>query len=345
VTVPEMMRAVAHAHPCYKGQKTVIFWSKRGSEAILCHTYRDGDKSRYDYPASPRHTGRIVLENADSIRYYEPSKKMLITEALPPSEDLNLLEISFKNYDWDVEGDAIVSGHHTKILKAVNKTTGTAAERLWIDSRHNVILRKESYNQRGEIYFASYFTDIDYLQSLDPALFTLNMPSDAKEVIRAIPLRITNDDQLAALQLQLGFKPVIRDTLSSGYQLLTTRREVLNGHQAARMTYSDGLDVVSLVEMPATVHEKKGNSTSNLVRLGRTLQFEALLEGNLLQWRDHNIFFTLVGSLPQEEMEGMYTDIMNGQTAVAEASPSPAAVQSHGIMYFFWRGIERLSHL
>ncbi len=342
VTAESLMRTVFSSHATYKGMKTVIFWSKRGSDAVICKTYQQGDAIRFEYLPSPHRPARIVVQNRKYVWYYQPAKKLLITEERSGGdEDRRMLDIAFKNYDWEVEGDAVVAGHHTKILKSAQKQTGTVQQRLWIDTRHDVVLRKESYNIRGELYFVSYFTEIEYPGSLDPDLFALTMPSDTKEVIRKVPVLLSADPGSAA---RVGFTPVFHDNMPGGYELLGMELETLTGHRAIRLTYSDGLDVVSLVEMPANLFSRsKDGSTRSLEALGRNLQFEALQEGNLLQWRDDRIFYTLVGAVPQDEMLAMYNDLM---PPVGAAGPTGSAqTPPHTLMYYFWRGLERLSRI
>ncbi|MHB2018596.1 MAG: hypothetical protein ACYCW6_16740, partial [Candidatus Xenobia bacterium] len=99
--------------------------------------------------------------------------------------------------------------------------------------------------------------------------------------------------------------------------------------------------VVSLVEMPNSVHTNSASNTKHLAALGRKLQFQALLEGNLLQWRDGRLFYTLVGNLPEEEMTAFYQSLYE---ALATPPPAPPqAARQPTLMDYFWRGLKTIS--
>ncbi|MHB2018597.1 MAG: sigma-E factor regulatory protein RseB domain-containing protein, partial [Candidatus Xenobia bacterium] len=244
--IHEIMRKVTTEQATCRGEKSVIFWSQeRGSDAVIVKTYRSGDNSRFDYLPSPHRPASIVIENAQQVMYYQPSQKLLVLEDRHTADenDLKLLDLAFANYDWELEGDAMVAGHKTIILKTSRKDSGTVVQRLWIEPKHHVVLRKESYNIRGELAFAAYYTEIDFPDELSPDLFKLTTPQGTKVVERPLPMKLSTSD----LKPQLGFDPVLPTQngqpadLPNGYHLIGMQRETLNGYRAIRLSYSDGL--------------------------------------------------------------------------------------------------------
>lgn len=203
----------------YHGMRFVSGWSRHGTTTHVTRV------------ASLAGGGTFVEAADDGDSRYE-------RRAGPGADDgavrsLNLLS---ENYRLTVTGAGSVAGRAATVVTA-RRGDGSLAARFWLDRQTGLVLRRETHDRGGRTVRVSAFVKLVFRapRHLDEAAAEPSMPSPW-------PDRLRRRD-LVSLRSSGWTLPRM---LPGGLQLVQARKGVADGRKVIHLSYSDGLNAVSV---------------------------------------------------------------------------------------------------
>lgn len=356
--VYSLMKAVVNAKKqlVYEGKEKISFETKNGTKEILLKIYHDGSRQRLEYVSKSNKSKpyRIVISNDINTYYLRPGKNLLIKESLleshllasPISEknllieeslpdkislELDRLHLSFENYKWEIIKSEELIGHTTLLIKARPKWQFGNHYYFWVDPDKRLILKNEYYNEDEKLILTASFTSLRIVDKLPQDLFETNTQKpEKKQILTSKKLSKTTNSN------QFNFVPNIPETLPYGYILEGQYIEVNKGKEQLRLAYTDGLDTVSLFEMPYSYGNKKNkNKTKNHSSLISVYVNNP--PWKVLNWQNDGLRYTLIGTNNLKLMQNMAQRIIGKPV---EFSNKTNGVK--GLLHYFQRGLQHL---
>jgi negative regulator of sigma E activity len=290
----------------YVGQvETVRFSSKKATATLVRVEHRAPDLTRRSFLAPELLYGDYVVLHGDASYYFDVKHARVFTERDAVPDDTSLvagdLDRILSNYRAMAGGSALVAGRQAEVITLVNKYTGERTVRLWIDEQTHLILRREEYRSNGAVAMTSRFEELRYTGNLPEALFSTRRPAGFSSVPGLVAASFSQD--LAAQAKAAGFAPITPKDLPQGFELIGSQAAVVNDVKTLHLTYSDGLRSLSLFENARGAAVDFGAMHPQTVRF-EGIDSQYLEEGStsLLSWREHRLYFTLVGDLSRNEL-------------------------------------------
>jgi len=276
--LPDALRLMLRSMPSWKFSGTRVVEIRQGAKRIQDseHILRDGLKSRTFFPRDSVRHGEVIVETPRERRMYDPKKNTIfVSRGLGMGTDrLNM--IARRGAKFTEEKGDRVADRDTKVV-AMSDERNRVIQRVWIDSKTGVILKRELYDQVGarESYYE--YKTIDFTPTFAPGDFTLSVPG-AKVMT---PYDVAKE-QAAPLGITPVFLP--RDK----YPLDHARAMRSPGGSFLHMTFATEDGVVSLFQ-------SKG-----------TLPTDRLKSGNrhsVVSWTANGNSFALIGRAKTEKLE------------------------------------------
>lgn len=212
---------------------------------------------------------------------------------LGPEEELELL---LRNYDVRLSGPERAAGRDCWVLELSSKKGGGPARRLWIDREHGIALRSESYGSDGEALSSMRFMEIAYPSSVDMEPFRFSPPEGARVSETGL---LPDYLELADARTLSGLQPRPPAWLPDGYVFESVNVLPIREARVLHYRYSDGLDVLSLFQCPASVRFSHGVGRRRRLRLKTSVAWLKLGPWEkVLEWRWRGQRFILVGQAP-----------------------------------------------
>ncbi len=220
-----------------KGPETVraAVWHRRP------HAYRT------EFLSPARLAGRVVVEDGTHSWTYDPSLHILVQgPSLARSDSVDVAEAAHA-YTVRLLGTDVVSGRGTYLL-ALLPRSGGATRRLWVDRATGVALKREASDPERGVYFTSTFTRVSF-QPLPADLFRVPRPRGVRLVqLAGGGPRLRRVSEVAR---RAGFPVVAPQDLPAGYRFRAGGVALLGGATAAVLEFTDGVSIVSVVQLPA----------------------------------------------------------------------------------------------
>ncbi|MEN6581264.1 MAG: sigma-E factor regulatory protein RseB domain-containing protein [Armatimonadota bacterium] len=230
--------------------KAEIITSTRYAGKIVksrARVLRDGSSERIDY-LSPMQKGMWVTTVGNTTHTYLPNRKQFLSSTsdvcLPDAEKVKTL---LHNYSARIEGTGTIAGRPTYQISLQPLTGNGPSKKIWIDREYYTILKSIDYSIKGEPLSEMQVTNINYNFRCSPSKFDVACPNGATPVTIAVPMRL---DQLeSTLHISVN-KP---SYVPEGYKLegsYLLRYQCSCGHHAAQLTYTNGLNTISVFQTP-----------------------------------------------------------------------------------------------
>jgi len=290
----------------YVGQfETVRFSSNRATATIVKVEHRAPGLTRRWYVAPEALYGDyIITRGIETYEFDTKHGKLTVTQnaALddPAAADGNFARV-MQNYRALFDGYETVADRPTISVVLINRFTGERAARLWIDRETSLVLKKEEYHANGSVASQTRFEDLRYTQSIPDAIFSTSTPSGYAQ-LTGPDVGHPSTDIDGAIK-DAGFAPYKPRNLPQGFSLVGADVATVAGVRTLHLLYSDGLRSISLFE----------NATGAAADFGslhpKTIWFEGhdaryVEDGptTLLTWKEHDLYFALVGDLLEPEL-------------------------------------------
>jgi outer membrane lipoprotein-sorting protein len=278
--LPEIMRFMIRSIPTWKFSGTRVVEVRNGSARTQDreHVLRDGAKSRTFFPRDSARFGEVIVETPKERRAFDPKKNtILITRGMGAGTDrLSLLTRRGGKFT-DEKADK-VADRDTRVV-SVSDERGRVQQRIWIDTKTGVILKRELYDMVGARESFFEFKTIDFSPTLAPGDFTLNVPG-AK--------LLTTYDVAKEHGVSIGITPVFLP--KDKFPLDTARIVRSPAGPFLHMTFASEEGMVSLFQA-------KGKLPTDRMSNGKGNRF------TVVAWVSNNNSFALIGRGSAEKLE------------------------------------------
>ncbi|MCX7021209.1 MAG: hypothetical protein NTW26_02840 [bacterium] len=278
----------------YVGEKTIILYNGAQAEAMEVRvSFEAGGATRTDYLSPPTMRERVVIDDGEDLYSYDPRLEVTIHSDSPQMLDDRLSNTERRdliagNYILELESNNTVAGRDAYRIEITSRHNATPHRILWVDSKNYLVLqtREECNDSAANTGFSWIEFNVDFSPDyFSEGQFSGTVVEEAESVSKSARNQLPED---------MGFVPVVPDKLPGGFILVETRLGYrANGQYAAHLSYTDGLEGLSVFEEP-----QEGSLTGQEIALGETkAHLSKSANYSVLQWRAGDITFTLVGQL------------------------------------------------
>lgn len=213
---------------------------------------------------------------------------------LGPDEEFDLLTA---NYDVLLSTGADIAGRASWKLEIRSRSDARLSRSLWVDRRHGLILKSESFQPDGTSLASMSFSRISFPVKQDPALFKFEAPGGVVAVQRLDSDYMGLEEAKAAS----GLNPKVPTWLASGYVFESLAIIPYRGKSIIHYRYSDGIHAMSLFQCPPRVRPNFGGKAREKVKLASGSGYLSWSEeGNVLGWSSDRSQFVLIAPLTLE---------------------------------------------
>ncbi len=294
--VPEVLRTAitAGARARYTGRRTVQFWrdmkNPRHDEIVI----RDGQKTRIEFPEGSKFQGQIIVEDAVERRHYFPERnEVMISPPRHEESEQRLFRLAQRGSRGNVvlstaPGER-VAGYSTEQVLVADRQ-GNVLQRLYIEPRTGVLLKRDVFDPGGARIGSFEFTQIELdPPAIDPSVFRFE-----RKGVRVV----TPYDELRKIAGKNRFLPFSLPT-STGYRLDEVRMAHPHGEDVLVQVYVSRHGKLSLFELRSQVSPER-------------LREFARDELHASSWQANGFTFVLVGSLDQTQLDRLAQAAANG---------------------------------
>jgi len=258
----------------------VSAWNLDGSTSIVVQVdHRPGSGTRV------RSVRTAQRPAADTYLATGPTEPSIVGSA-------RLLGLLSDTYDVTVTGAEQVAGRTSDVLQARRRGGGATAARLWIDRDTGLVLRREVYDERGRLTRASAFVEVQVGPEHDvPQARSKPMPgawSQAVAAVALVPMR------------EGGW--TCPDTLPGALHLVDARRAGEKAAMILHLTYSDGLESVSLFQQRGRLDSARLAGYRKAESAGRARYVHDGAPERVV-WFAGGMVFTLVADAPARTVD------------------------------------------
>lgn len=268
----------------YSGERVVTF--RRGPERRKHTEYviKDGPRIRLEYPEDSFFAGQIVVENRGERYQYFPSSNEIHVGPAFFENSFDRLRLLLKKtgeekVKVEVGGNETVAGVRTTAV-AFKEPKGNVIQRIWIDERTGMLLKREMYDPVGSVVGSFEFTKVNFSPVIQPEDF---------KIVRQGAKVITAEDTAMKLVRENGLIPAfLRDR---GFKLFSSR--VMGRTSASKvliLTYQTKNAPLSLVQVAGSFNEENLKSLA-----GRMFKIHI--------WTLQGRTFALIGDKSEDDLK------------------------------------------
>jgi negative regulator of sigma E activity len=259
--------------------------------------YRDGYRGmRTEYIAPPPLKGEIMADDGRMLAHLIPNAKVL---KMRPSRLMALkmrtdqAEHAFGHGDLKVElvGRDRIAGRTAYVVEVrpVHRSRGQT-RKFWVDAEKWIKLKTEDIGPDGAVASMSYFTRIDFVDSIPNEKFHIEPPPGVRVERETGPALLPLEKAQQAVRFRI-LKP---SYVPSGYKLAGTSLFPFREGKVVALRYTDGVTSFSLFQAPGRMLDRKflERLHDGPVRPGR----------GIYSWREDGLNLTIVGQLPEDQM-------------------------------------------
>lgn len=294
--VPPLVRLMVatSARQRFSGARTVEFRlggkTDRHDEIVV----RLRGRTRVDFPADSKLAGQVIVEDDRERRHYYPDKNEI--RVSPPRREealdrlTNLASTKGKIRFSMAGGEVIANVRCEQVV--VSDPSGNVMQRLWIDPRSGMLLKRELFDHVGAPVGSFTFTQIDLNPSIDERIFVI----DRKGATIVTPL-----DQLKRLCKKEGYDVFVLPP-SSGMQLEGCRIITRDGEKVLSETY------VARPAKRVTLFVVKGGMAVDDAKL------KQFVRGDYASatWKSGPWTLVLIGSVEKSVIDHLATQVVAG---------------------------------
>jgi negative regulator of sigma E activity len=290
----------------YIGQlETVRFSSNRANATIVRIWHLAPSMTRRWYLAPEALYNDYIITKGSSSYQFDTKRSELKISHSPVLDDQVAAEDSLNrilaNYRASVARGDSIAGRPTTSLILVNKFTGERVMRIWLDTQTHLVLKKEEYHGNGAVASDTRFEELRYTNAIPTAMFSTDAPAGFIRVAgRDFAMPSADIERVIH---EAGFTPIKPTSLPQGFALASGDATTINGVRTLHLTYSDGLRTLSLFENATGAAADFGALRPQSIQFeGHSAQYIEDGPTTLLTWKEHGLYFALVGDLLRSEL-------------------------------------------
>lgn len=265
----------------YGGTRVVEYM--RGAKKMSHTEYvlKAGPITRVWFPDDSPFAGQIIVENKRERRQFFPAQNAIHVTPARKEELLSRLRALLKNQSFHIftgPGD-VIAGRQTSLV-TVSDGKGNVLQRIYIDPRTGMLLKRVLYDPVGAQIGYFEFTQIDYSPSYPASWDTLE-----RKGAKIITPEDIGKDLAKKNDLQWVMIPA-----SENMPLENVQMRKINNLQVLHQAYQTGHGQLSLFEVKGSVDLSEMSRRRN-----REVQFYG--------WQQGGHTFALVGNMSQLELK------------------------------------------
>jgi outer membrane lipoprotein-sorting protein len=288
----------------YATMTTVVYEGDHAVSTVARIDHQAPNSWRIWYMAPADAYGRLILSNEHQAYQYEPDIHQVIshdwsTTAPGVAEPVDV-DAVLKNYSVEVGPASSIAGRATHSLSLVSRYTGGVAQRIWVDDKTKLIMRRENYNAEGAVTMQTTFDSMRIGASFPAGLFALTVPK-GMTLVRGYDYGKSTENTGGILKVA-KFTFAMPKYLPDGFSLLSGSIAERNDVQTVQLVYGDGLRTFSLFENGTSRLPSFDQATPKPVQVGELSAEYADVDGQtLVSWNDDGLNLTIVGDLSEKE--------------------------------------------
>jgi negative regulator of sigma E activity len=214
------------------------------NRAIL---YHQGSTEKLEYSGSKGQRIWSMLKDNKSYTFVPAENSILVSETSRIISDAQRSELLARNYKFIILGSEKVAGRDTYVVKISSRRGRRPAKKLWIDKRYFTVLRSIDYTTTGAERGSMQVQQIHYNARISPDIFKI--PDDASAKMVMVCKSAQSRDLFKTVGMRIGTPTYLPDGyVVEGYHVFNARCSC--NHRSAQITYTDGLNVISVFQTP-----------------------------------------------------------------------------------------------
>jgi len=208
--------------------------------------YHQGPSEKIQYPGM--NASWSMTSHGKSYIYLPKGKRLLITEMSRLLSVRDRTALLLANFEVRCVRMDAIAGRRAYVVEIA--AADRPSKRLWIDRENHTILRTDDYSASGDKRSSTEMDDVSFGAKIDPNTFALPSPKRVQYVM------MCKSGESADLFRDLGFRVTKPTYLPKGYRLEGYHLLYSTcgcGHRSAQLTYSDGLNVISVFQTPRMI--------------------------------------------------------------------------------------------
>ncbi len=297
----------------YRGRQITTYWRSGRATAVLV-MHRAPSLRRIDYLAPDAQRGRSLVTDERQEWQFDPqSKRLLHHRRAANAEAVEDAAASYDllrtNYILQVLPQPRVYADRKAFVVTLSRKAGhTVARRLWIDAATGLVLKRENYREDGKLALTVAFSDISFRAPLSKSLFDLSALIH-RPGVRLVEEKASGETTLplSAVQTQLGGHALAPPTLA-GYRLVSAALARNGVRPLLHLRYSDGLNLVSLFELPRSQTRKPTRVPPSMrpVQIGRSAGHVSHRTSlTTFNWDKGPLNLTLMGEIAEPTLQAL----------------------------------------
>jgi hypothetical protein len=282
----------------YRGTQTVLVWDSGGSDAAVLDVVVGGPGlMRMEVPTTAQNPGWVLVQNGDERSIYGLGSGLLSqapADLLAAGDLEEHVQRLLDKYTPVLDGPARMLGRDAWRIRILRRSDKRLVERWTIDAATGVILEREGFERQGRLERLVSFNQLEV--PYDPPESDFSTPQVAGHP------GVTTQETLAEGMPddESGFQAP--NALPAGYHLGSATRLDVGGATVVHLTYSDGLEPLSLFRQPGLLQRSSLPQSAKPTKLRkvRGYAWESFPRG--LAWQDGQTSFVLVGAASTDEL-------------------------------------------
>ena len=298
----------------FSGEQTILTFNEDdGVACVTEETHLGPNRFRIAYQNPPNVRGRLQIAEAGWFHHYLPNTNTLIKRRMP-STSLTEAEVASRlarirqNYRLVLAArPENMAERPAYLLDILPRTQGRPRQKLWIDTRTGLVLRRETYSPAGAQTSVTSWRNLKFYASpAEEALHWTPPPGTRTEEEAG-----TQALSLVETRAKAASWAVIPDKLGGDFSFESARFVNARGAQGLDCTYSDGLCTLSLIQLAGTQSFRTASGTIKPLPLAsysvENAQITTQGSVNVLSWSSPqgNATLSLLGELTEETLIGL----------------------------------------
>lgn len=297
----------------YRGRQITTYWRTGHTVAVMV-SHRAPAQRRIDYLAPDAQRGRSLVTDEHQEWQFDPRSRRLLHRLRAANADA--VEDAAQSYDLlrtnyilqVLPQPKTVAERKAYTVTMTRKANRTLARKLWIDAATGLVLKRENYREDGKLVLTVADTDLNFRVLLPRSLFDLS-PLARRAGVHLVEEKASGEKalSLSSVRGQWGGRAVVPPSLA-GYRLVSAGLSADGAKPMLHLRYSDGLNLISLFELPRTQTKKPTRVPASMrpVQIGRIaghVSHRASLTA--FNWDKGALNLTLMGEIAEPTLQAL----------------------------------------
>lgn len=230
----------------------VITKAQYNGKSIETHAtvYHQGSTEKVEYSGAAGRSTWSMVRDGKSYAYLPKENKLLVSETSKILSDAERSTLLAENYRIVGDGTDKVAERDAYVVDISSRYDGRPSKKLWIDKQHLTVLKSIDYSAAGNERGSTEMTQIRYNARIPQGTFEVPAENSVKMVM------VCRSAKSMDLFKALGFPVRVPKYVPAGYEIEgyhLFNSQCNCNHRSAQVTYTDGLNVISVFQTPKMI--------------------------------------------------------------------------------------------